>query len=87
MFAQTAPQVHLDYPVSQESQGTKDTLDLRGKTVKMVTKAPREQPELKGPLEPTEERVLKVIEDPQEALERKEKGVTQDPLVIQVPLA
>lgn len=57
MFAQTALQVHLEHQASQESQGTKDTRDLPGKTVKMVTRARRDQPELQGPPEPTEERV------------------------------
>lgn len=43
MFAQTAQQVHLDHPVSQESQGTKDTRDLQGKMVKMDTRYSRTQ--------------------------------------------
>lgn len=38
MFAQTVLQVHLALPVSLESQEKKDTKDLQGKMVKMVTK-------------------------------------------------
>lgn len=87
MFAQTVLQVHLDHQVSQESQGTKDTRDLQGKKVKMVSRAHQDQPDLKGPLELTVERVLKVIEDLPEALETKGTRVTQDHLAIQVLLA
>ena len=38
MFAQTALQVPPDHLVSQESQVTKDSQELKGKMAKMVTK-------------------------------------------------
>ncbi len=38
IFAQTVLRVHQDHPVSQDSQGTKDTRDLLGKMDKMVFK-------------------------------------------------
>lgn len=51
MFAQTVLQVHLDNQAYQESQETRDILELQGKMVKMVSRDHRDQLDLRGPLE------------------------------------